>query len=372
MTRIGFWYRLTALLCCLLYGGLSPAWAGLAVPPVFNYQGLLTDGGGNPLPSGPTSLLFRITNDAQEVLFEEEQTVDVAGGIVSALIGNGTDPASGAVSGGLPQQLLTPDGTRYLEVWHDGALVDDPLEIVSVPYAYWCDEALGVAPGVIEMTHLSSTLITDLSTSITTNESFQTALSEPETASVIGVTDTFDNSSGQTIQDVLQDFDTTLESLVSKSGDTMTGDLTVQGNIGVTGTVDGVDVSSFAATAATQAYVDSSAAGTLGKIHVDSGVVTPPRYTGQNTTPEYTYINTPGGVSLDKCEWTYGFAGTDLINGTAHSDMDRIDLHDDADLLNNRVGFACRQCAYENCFQGGNEKDTLQCNVSYMLICIDK
>ena len=246
--------------------------ADASVPLLLQYQGLLTDGGGNPLASGAVSLEFRITDAAHQPLYREIQAVNVNNGVVSTLIGNGTDPRTGGVTTGLRPEMLSPIIPHYLEVWRDGALADDPMEIVSVPYALWSDTATHVAPGsidatalaagAIEMSHLAPDFVDTLAAKLVETNALQSAFASTNGANAVGVNSTFTYSGAQNVQGVLQDLDRAIkareEKNVSRGGDTMqgplaiaAGGLSVTGDISVSGKVDGVEVSTLDTSVAT-------------------------------------------------------------------------------------------------------------------------
>lgn len=218
-----------SLVCLML---LLPAMvvsaASKQVPTLFNYQGVLLDEGGNPLPDGISNLKFQISDSAGSVLYEETQDVEITKGQVSVIIGNGLNPASGAPAGGIPSDILDPTDTHYLQVEVGGQKPYDRLEIVAQPYSLWADTALGLAEGsltgemvgekVIEKKHLSDELMDDLKTEfadmMATNalsqdsfKEFKTVVQASSGASQIGVVNNFVYSGSKTVQGVLSDFD---------------------------------------------------------------------------------------------------------------------------------------------------------------------
>ncbi len=233
-----------------------------SVPLLLHYQSQLTDGGGSPLATGPVPMEFRITNLQGEVLYAEAQEAAVFNGAVSVMVGNGTDPANGAVLGGIPLAVFRPGDPKLLEVWIDGAPYGQPTEIVSVPFAYWSQMAQQVAPGSITVQELSDNFFEEFAPQLVMSPAYQTALTNVNSANTIGVTSTFAYSAATTLQGVLEDFDNAIKAReiknVNKSGDTMSGKLAISkggldvtGNISISGTVDGVDVGAHhAATAA--------------------------------------------------------------------------------------------------------------------------
>ena len=108
-----------------------PGSHALATPPgTVNFQGLLTDGSGVPVPDGNYSIRFSIWDDASvgtEVWNETQPTVAVAGGLFSVQLGSVT-ALGGAEFNGTP---------RYLEVkvGVDSAMTPR-LAFDTVPYAF--------------------------------------------------------------------------------------------------------------------------------------------------------------------------------------------------------------------------------------------
>lgn len=105
--------------------------ASAAIPPLFSYQGLLTDTQGLPL-TGPVSLkisLYDAAEDGQLLFSETHDVVQLAQGVFSIHVG-------GATVGGIPLSALT-DPEVYLGI----SVNNDPelhprTRLVMVPYAY--------------------------------------------------------------------------------------------------------------------------------------------------------------------------------------------------------------------------------------------
>lgn len=252
--RTYFWLVMWLLCPGMVSIAQADETASVSTVPLFlHYHGQLTDGGGTPL-SGPVALQLRITDANHTALYEEDQTVTAFAGAVSAVVGNGTEVNTGAVQGGVPIEVFTPGESRLLEVWVDGALHGDPAEIVSVPYAMWSQTALRVAPGGIGTDQLAPDFVDDFAPQLVASPAYQSALADVQSAATIGVNSTFAYSASTTLQGVLEDFDNAIKARevknVDRAGDTMTGKLViakggleVAGDVTVTGTVDGVDVS---------------------------------------------------------------------------------------------------------------------------------
>jgi hypothetical protein len=248
-----------------------------SAPPYLVYQSELYDDGGNPISDGEVDIVFRITDGQGGVLYEEQQTVEAIRGQVTALVGNGLD-LNGVPTGGLSIDMLNPVGPRYLEVEVEGFSALEPMEMASVPYSLYTSMALDAADGAIdsraiadggvEFEDLSSGLIDQLANHLTggagaenivLRQELDTLYRDPSAASTIGVSPNFVYSGADDLQAVLQDLDRAIlqrderisaeaqarqqadnaeaaaradaDALkVSKSGDTMTGDLIMQGS----------------------------------------------------------------------------------------------------------------------------------------------
>lgn len=245
---------------------LRAARASAVVPQVMSYQAILTDDGGNLLPDGDAATYFRILDEVGTVLYEERQQVRSVAGRVSALIGNGLD-AQGAPTGGVPQAVISPDGRRYLEVMVEGQPAFARMEMASVPYATFAQQALSVAVGSVDSQaiadqgiafgDLSNDAIKGLAEALrsgSTNQVFVTeqAFAEPCAAAKVGVAPGLTHSNSSQVQGVLADLDSGLTQVeqtgqgkLDRTGGSVTGTLTMQANIELAdgNTVDGVDVS---------------------------------------------------------------------------------------------------------------------------------
>ncbi len=250
----------TWLVCVVwLFPAAVGAWT-VTVPHFLNYQSLLYDDGGNLLADGQAGAVFRVKDANGGVLFEERQTVEVVNGAVSVLVGNGLD-ANNAPSGGVPLQVLEPEGSKYLEVAVDGYPPEVLMEIVSVPYAVYAEKALGaadeaigsaaIAKGAITVEHLSDSFAGDLATQMsaagavatrTDLTNLQTTYRGTGGASGIGVTSGFVYSGGNNLQDVLRDLDRAIQhrqagvevvqsSVTNEVAARTAADTTLQGNI---------------------------------------------------------------------------------------------------------------------------------------------
>jgi hypothetical protein len=228
------------------------------VPPLINFQSVLYDDAGEAIPDGSSSVNFRITDVNGSVLYEENQTLDVVHGMVSAMVGNGLT-SGGAPTGGIPLDVFEADAGRYLEVTVDGYQPQATMEIVSVPYALYADKAMGavdgsiggdaIKAGAITAKHFSSEALKELGGAMVSGDS----LSMTTAAQSIGVRPGFSYSGSSNIQGVLTDLDRVMatrnaqmdtrvvdlqnqiNAKVSKSGDTINGDLTVTGSLAVGG-----------------------------------------------------------------------------------------------------------------------------------------
>jgi len=223
------------------------------VPPLINFQSVLYDDAGEPIPDGSSSVNFRITDMNGSILYEENQTLDVVHGVVSAMVGNGLT-SNGSPTGGIPSDIFEADSGRYLEVTVDGYQPQATMEIVSVPYSLSADKAMGavdnsiggdaIKAGAISSKHFSSDTLKDLGAEMVQYSSLGT----PSAAQSIGVRSGFSYSGSSNIQGVLTDLDRVMatrnvqmdsavsdlqnqiDTKVSKSGDSINGTIQMNGN----------------------------------------------------------------------------------------------------------------------------------------------
>jgi hypothetical protein len=97
-------------------------------PRLLNYQGYLTDTLGNPITNPAVSVTFGIwsASSGGTQLWFEDQTVSVAKGIFSVLLGNLTT---------LPDSVFSKGTNRWLELTYSGATLSPRTRIVSAAYA---------------------------------------------------------------------------------------------------------------------------------------------------------------------------------------------------------------------------------------------
>jgi len=129
--------------CCvglLLLLGALPAVTHAEVPHQINYQGLLTDSDGNPVPDRDYDMLFKIWNAATggDALWSEDNTVTVTNGIYNVTLGQ--DP----IGNPFPEDLF--EGQRWLgvAVGEDGVYDSEMLPrqlLTSTPFALKAAEA---------------------------------------------------------------------------------------------------------------------------------------------------------------------------------------------------------------------------------------
>jgi len=221
-----------------------------SVPRVLAYQSVMYDEGGNPIADGESEVIFRIVDYDGNVLYDEQQRLDVVRGAVSALVGNGLT-AEGAPTGGLPFDVLGGGDGRYLEVEVMGYPPTDPMEIASVPYAIYADRALGVADGAVDAAGIAdgSIAFEDLSDEVVDRiakqmtgereivfkDDLDSMYREPEAASKIGVERGFSYSGANDLQGVLEDMDRAVkgreEKIVTETETRIKAINGIQGNI---------------------------------------------------------------------------------------------------------------------------------------------
>ena len=393
---------LAALFLVVACAWPSLLWAGnpalSSVPPYLVYQSELYDDGGNPISDGEVDIVFRITDGLGSVLYEELQTIEAIRGQLTALVGNGTDP-NGAPTGGLTVEMLDPAGPRYLEVEVDGLSALEPMEIASVPYSIYASVALdaaegaidsrAIADGSVEFEDLSGGLVEDLGNqltggsgadSIVLRQELDTLYRDPSAASTIGVSPNFVYSGADILQTVLQDLDRAIQDRqiieaqkVSKSGDTMTGTLSMQANVMMAAgaTIDGYDLS--------QTIDDLNHIGGVldeGKVDADLardwevvGMINSNLWFDAGVEPDMSKVNLPGG-----------FVGSDCQVMTAFSQM--IDNVEGIDNICTRHEWVDNSTAFNvRCrLSGGHEAknctdfwksppDGEPCRASYFVMC---
>lgn len=107
------------------------------VPHWINFQTVLSDPAGIPLADGFYDVTFRVLDLEGAELYREAQKVESFQGVASVMVG---------AKGNLDPELFKPGTPRFLGVEVLGQTGENILEIVSVPYSYFAEEALRVAP----------------------------------------------------------------------------------------------------------------------------------------------------------------------------------------------------------------------------------
>ncbi len=166
---------MSRFLLALLLAGLPLAgFAQSAVPNYVSYQGRVTDGAGNPLGSpNPVNrtVTFRIwshpsATDAPSRLFTETQTVTIANGEFSVLLGAGT--AVGAEPNAVTLESAFSGAVRYLGVTiDDPAVANDPeisprQQIVTAAYAFRAKVAESVLGQSVTSAMLANNAVTGI------------------------------------------------------------------------------------------------------------------------------------------------------------------------------------------------------------------
>ena len=132
---------------CLLAMSVSIAVA--IVPPTMNYQGILTDASGTPVPDGAYSVTFSIYNSPTSALtlWSETQTLTTANGLFNTVLGTVTPIADTAVM----------DTAAYLEI---AVQADPPLSprtrLTSNAYSIVTSAVLGQGPILLEHEDLAN------------------------------------------------------------------------------------------------------------------------------------------------------------------------------------------------------------------------
>ncbi len=120
-------------------------------PRFFNFQSIMRGDNGELVTDPFIDLEFQITDDNNQVLYSEEQkNIQVIRGAVNVLVGEGTLPGTNQLTGGLPADIFDPrTGSKFLRFQVGANLMGDGIELVSMPYAYWSEQALKVVPNAI-------------------------------------------------------------------------------------------------------------------------------------------------------------------------------------------------------------------------------
>ncbi len=215
--------RIIFFMLIIAFSGTIFAEESPQIPQYFNYSGSLTDDGGNLLPDGTKNIRFKIVNSAGGIIFEETQDVEIIKGEISAIVGNGINPSSGAPSAGIPAESIEPNDTLFFQIEIDGERTYDPMEIVSSPYAIWADTALKMpdesitsamlGKGIITKDHLDQELAIAIfpegvpKALLPSDTVYTNSIQSFAGASKVGVAADFIYSGSQTVQGVLKDFD---------------------------------------------------------------------------------------------------------------------------------------------------------------------
>ncbi len=155
-----------------------------AVPALVNYQGYVTDPAGTALPSGNYDMIFRVYGTAGALLYSESQTVTIANGDFSVLLGQGT-AVGGELPKGNPVTKISSafsgssGGDRFLGITvdavkngiNDDSEITPRQQIVTTAFAFRAVvaesvDALAVdtaqlAAGAVETTQLGSDAVTN-------------------------------------------------------------------------------------------------------------------------------------------------------------------------------------------------------------------
>jgi len=181
--------KIVLALTLLLLTSASAVYAQ-SVPNAITFQSALFDSSGNPITDDTTDLLFRIVDDQNNELYAEEQRgVQVYDGLVNVIIGSGIEPNSNPAvpTGGLPVAALDPNQVMFLEVTVGGTTTLELLELTSVPYAYYAEQALNVAPGSITSESIAAGAITfsDITGTITLAQLPTTVATDAEVTTAV-------------------------------------------------------------------------------------------------------------------------------------------------------------------------------------------
>lgn len=250
------------------------------VPNTLTAPVMLYDEGGNILADGSYEVTITLKDASDSAVYEEEQEVNVVNGVAAILIGQGYVPGTNHASaaGGLSVETFNVSGDVSVEILVDGQ--SSPQQIATLssqPYSLISEYAISVASDAIttESIQDGTIIVSDLDPSFLAElqtTSLVSSSGSAITASDIAIPEStsLNNSGETTVNGVLEDFDSAIDTLrnvnidqsidtlsteiaatyVKKDGTTsMTGDFNM-GTKAITsvGNVDGVDVSALSAT----------------------------------------------------------------------------------------------------------------------------
>ncbi len=139
MTKTATKITANILTLALLFASAA-SWApatSQAAPNRVNYQGILVDVDGSPVPDGDYAMSFRIFDAATSgtLLWMEEQSVPVMSGLYSVALGSGTP-----LLGTFDAALFSSD-SRWLEIMVSGEALTPRQQVTSVAFSLQAQEA---------------------------------------------------------------------------------------------------------------------------------------------------------------------------------------------------------------------------------------
>lgn len=222
----------------------------IKVPHLINYQSVLTDPAGNPLPNGIYNVLFRIVDAQGSELYQETQSLETFGGVASAMVG---------AQGDFSLEKLDPTIPKFLEVQVEGEGPKGVLEIVSVPYSMYAEQALTVSPQSVKTESIQTGAITKDLIAEGVFEELLLAVAPESLPPVLvqqdqltGVQNRF-QTTVQVLETALQ---TQIDTKLSKAGDTFQGELNMGSH-----RITAVSNPALASDVATKEYVDQAIQG---------------------------------------------------------------------------------------------------------------
>jgi hypothetical protein len=133
---VSVWVLLICFAVSLSAQQAAPAAAGVVVPPLVNFSGVLTDVNGKPLTgiTGVTFSLYAEQNGGAPLWLETQNVQPDKNGNYTAQLGSTT-------SQGLPSSLFVSGQARWLEVQPQGQEPQPRVMLLSVPYALKAGDA---------------------------------------------------------------------------------------------------------------------------------------------------------------------------------------------------------------------------------------
>lgn len=207
------------------------------IPNVLTAPIVFYDEGGNPLEDGSYVVTVSLQDHEGNILYDEEQQIDVVNHVASLLIGQGYVVGSsfGSPTGGLSREVFDVEGDISVEISVSGVQqASESLILSSQPFAFISEYALTVADssitthsikdGTITEEDLNETFLEELrSTQAVNGEGDAITANSIQMASGTNLA----NSGSSTVQGVLQDLDQSINAVKALDVASLSSDVDV-------------------------------------------------------------------------------------------------------------------------------------------------